>query len=183
MKSEKFDEKTLMLQLADPAQQRQAFGVLVRKFSPQIYWQIRRLVFSHDDANDIMQNTFLKAWTNLAAFRGDSKLSTWIFRIAINEALNFLQRKKDTMSLDDPEASAASQLTADEYFSGDDAQQRLQNAIAQLPDKQRLVFNMRYFDEMKYEDMSAVLGTSVGALKASYHIAVEKIVEKLKETE
>ncbi len=183
MKGEIFDESVLISQLADPMQQRRAFGVLVKRFSPQIYWQIRRLVFSHEDANDVMQNTFLKAWSNLDTFRGESKISTWIFRIATNEALNFLQRKRENVSLDAPEASAVSQITADEYFDGDEAQLKFQKVISALPDKQRLVFNMRYFDNMKYEEMSEILGTSVGALKASYHIAVEKIVAKLKEEE
>ncbi len=178
-----FDEKALVSQLSDPTRQRQAFGTLVKQLTPQIYWQIRRLVFSHDDANDVMQNTFLKAWTNLNAFRGDSKISTWVFRIAINEALNFLQRKRDTIPLDAPEAASISQIAADEYFDGDEAQARFQQAIATLPDKQRLVFNLKYFDNMKYEDMSQLLGTSVGALKASYHLAVEKLTKKLNQTE
>lgn len=183
MKRENIDEKTLQERLNDPQGRSVAFGALVRRLSPQVYWQIRRLVYSHDDANDIMQNAFLKAWSNLGAFRGESKFSTWVFRIAINEALSFLQRKRDTISLDSPEAAAVSQLEADTYFNGDKAQLEFQKAIASLPDKQRLVFNMRYFDEMKYEEMSKVLGTSVGALKASYHIAVEKIHAKLKESE
>lgn len=183
MKSEKFDESTLAKQLGDPAARLGAFGVMVKHFTPQIYWQIRRLVFSHDDANDIMQNTFMKVWTNLESFRGDSKISTWVFRIATNEALNFLQRKRENISLDAPEAAAALQLEADVYFNGDEAQLEFQKAIAALPDKQRLVFNMKYFDNMKYEEISDIVGTSVGALKASYHLAVEKIVAKLKDTE
>ena len=183
MKREKIDEKTLLERLKDPQGRSMAFDTLVRRLSPQVYWQIRRLVYSHDDANDIMQNAFLKAWSNLGAFRGESKFSTWVFRIAINEALSFLQRKRDTISLDSPEAAAVSQLEADTYFNGDKAQIEFQKAIASLPDKQRLVFNMKYFDGMKYEEMSNVLGTSVGALKASYHIAVEKIHAKLKESE
>ncbi len=183
MKRENFDEETLLGMLYDPQERSKAFDMLVRRLSPQVYWQIRRLVYSHDDANDIMQNAFLKAWSNIGAFRGESKFSTWVFRIAINEALSFLQRKRDTISLDSPEAAAVSQLEADIYFNGDEAQLKFQKAIAALPDKQRLVFNMKYFDEMKYEEMSNVLGTSVGALKASYHIAVEKIHAKLKELE
>ncbi len=150
MKGEIFDESVLISQLSDPKQQRRAFGVMVKRFSPQIYWQIRRLVFSHDDANDVMQNAFLKAWLNLDSFRGESKISTWIFRIATNEALNFLQRKRENVSLDAPEASSVSQITADEYFDGDEAQLQFQKVIATLPDKPRLVFNMKYFDNMKY---------------------------------
>lgn len=180
MKQNSLDEKQIAMRLCDPAQKREAFELVVRQYSPKIYWQIRRLVFSHEDANDIMQNTFIKAWTNLSSFRGESKLSTWLFRIAINESLTFLQRKRDNISLDDPEAAAASQIADSEYFDGDEAQEKFQAAIATLPDKQRLVFNMKYFDEMKYEEMSSILGTSVGALKASYHIAVEKITAILK---
>ena len=183
MMREDIDEKKLQEKLGDPKSRNMAFGMLVRRLSPQVYWQIRRLVYSHDDANDIMQNAFLKAWSNIGALQGESKFSTWLFRIAINEALSFLQRKRDTISLDSPEAAAVSQLEADTYFNGDRAQLLFQKAIASLPDKQRLVFNMRYFDEMKYEEMSKLLGTSVGALKASYHIAVEKIYAKLKKTE
>ena len=183
MKTEKFDDKFWHERLADPQNRSKTFDMLVRKMSPQVYWQIRRLVFSHDDANDIMQNAFLKAWTNIDSFRGDSKVSTWIFRIAINEALSFLQRKRDLISLDSDEATGVFQLEADTDFNGDKAQLEFQKAIASLPDKQRLVFNIKYFDEMKYEEMSKILGTSVGALKASYHIAVEKITAKLKEQE
>ena len=180
MKRELYDEQALQSQLSDPTQRRKAFEIVVRKFSSQIYWQIRRLVFSHDDADDILQNTFMKAWSSLETFRGDSKISTWLFRIATNESLSFLQRKREQLSLDDPEASVVNSLSSEEYFDGDEAQRSSMQAIASLPDKQRLVFNMRYFDEMKYDEISEVLGTSVGALKASYHIAVEKITTLLK---
>lgn len=180
MKRELYDEQVLQSQLSDPTQRRKAFEIVVRKFSSQIYWQIRRLVFSHDDADDILQNTFMKAWSSLETFRGDSKISTWLFRIATNESLSFLQRKREQLSLDDPEASVVNSLSSEEYFDGDEAQHSFMQAIASLPDKQRLVFNMRYFDEMKYDEISEVLGTSVGALKASYHIAVEKITTLLK---
>ena len=180
MKRELYDEQALQSQLSDPTQRRKAFEIVVRKFSSQIYWQIRRLVFSHDDADDILQNTFMKAWSSLETFRGDSKISTWLFRIATNESLSFLQRKREQLSLDDPEASVVNSLSSEEYFDGDEAQRSFMQAIASLPDKQRLVFNMRYFDEIKYDEISEVLGTSVGALKASYHIAVEKITTLLK---
>ncbi len=183
MERELYDEQALLRQLSDPAQRRKAFEIVVRRFSPQIYWQIRRLVFSHDDADDILQNTFMKAWSNLGAFRGDSKISTWLFRIATNESLSFLQRKRETLSLDDPEASVVSVMRGDEYFDGDKAQRSFMQAVAALPDKQRMVFNLRYFDGMKYEEMSEALGTSVGALKASYHIAVEKITAALEKSE
>jgi len=180
MKREIYDEQALQQMLSEQGQRRKAFEIVVRKYSPQIYWQIRRLVYSHDDADDILQNTFLKAWTNIDSFRGDSKISTWLFRIATNESLSFLQRKRETISLDEPDAAAVGRLSSDEYFDGDEAQREFMNAVATLPDKQRLVFNMKYFDDMKYEEMSNILGTSVGALKASYHIAVEKITNLLK---
>lgn len=183
MKRELYDEQVLQSQLSDPTQRRKAFEIVVRKFSSQIYWQIRRLVFSHDDADDILQNAFMKAWSSLETFRGDSKISTWLFRIATNESLSFLQRKREQLSLDDPEASVVNSLSSEEYFDGDEAQRSFMQAIASLPDKQRLVFNMRYFDEMKYDEISEVLGTSVGALKASYHIAVEKITTLLKKND
>ena len=179
MKRELYDEQALQSQLSDPTQSRKAFEIVVRKLSSQIYWQIRRLVFSHDDADDILQNTFMKAWSSLETFRGDSKISTWLFRIATNESLSFLQRKREQLSLDAPAASEVNSLSSE----GDEAQRSFMQAIAALPDKQRLVFNMRYFDEMKYDEISEVLGTSVGALKASYHIAVEKITTLLKKND
>ena len=135
------------------------------------------MVLSHDDANDVLQNTFIKAWTGIDSFRGESRLSTWLYRIAINETLTFLNRQPTvpTVDIDSPEGSLADKLEGDPYFNGNDAQKLLQEALLTLPDKQRLVFNMKYFQEMKYEEMSQVLGTSVGALKASYHLAVKKI--------
>lgn len=174
---EKYDENRVVKLLQQPATQRQGFEMVVRQFSQQLYWQIRRMVLSHDDANDVLQNAFIKAWTNLEGFRGDSKLSTWLYRIALNETLTFIQKKKLTVSLDDEEASAVDTLSSDTFFDGDETQLQLQQAIASLPDKQRMVFNLKYYKEMKYEEMSQVLGTSVGALKASYHIAVKKIAD------
>lgn len=133
------------------------------------------MVLAHDDADDILQNTFIKAWTGLESFRGDAKLSTWLYRIANNETLNHLERRKQTFSLDDEQSTIVNTLQQDSYFDGDETQLQLQQAISQLPDKQRMVFNMKYFQEMKYEEMSEILGTSIGALKASYHHAVKKI--------
>jgi RNA polymerase sigma-70 factor (ECF subfamily) len=135
------------------------------------------MVQSHDDANDLLQNTFMKAWGAIEDFRGDAKLSTWLYKIATNEAITFLsrERRRLNLSLDDEESHLAAEIQADTYIDGDELAQRLRRAIASLPEKQRLVFNMRYYDDMKYEAMSEILGTSVGALKTSYHIAVKKI--------
>lgn len=163
--------------LRDPKQARGAFNEVIRTYSEPLYWQIRRMVNNHDDANDLLQNTFLKAWQSIQLFRGDAKLSTWLHKIAINESLSFLERekKRQAISLDDPEASESRGLEADEWVDGDELASKLRAAVATLPEKQQLVFNMRYYDDMKYEDMSEILGTSVGALKASYHHAAKKI--------
>ena len=133
------------------------------------------MVVVHDDADDVLQNTFIKAWSAIDSFRGESRLQTWLFRIAINESLNYLNKKKQVLSLDQTDGSLADMLASDSYFDGDEVQRQFQTAINTLPEKQRLVFNLKYFDEMKYEDMSSLLGTSIGALKASYHHAVKKI--------
>jgi RNA polymerase sigma-70 factor (ECF subfamily) len=169
------------LQSGDPDRQRKAFEQLVRYYSERLYWHIRKMVMSHDDANDILQNTFTKAWMSIDGFRGESKLSSWLYRIAINESITFLNKQRSylSFSLDDEEVYLNNQLESDEYFDGDAAQKKLQQAILTLPDKQRQVFNMRYFDEMPYEEMSGALETSVGALKASYHHATKKIEEFL----
>jgi len=172
----KYDEKTITGMLADPKTQRQAFGMLVSQYSETLYWKIRRIVLTHDDANDVLQNAFLKAWSNLNDFQNKSKISTWLYRIAINEALDFVRREKNKVSADE-DISVANRLMADDYFDGDEAQALLQEAIAQLPDVQRTVFTLRYYDDMKYSEISKVLNTSEGALKASYHIAVQKISE------
>lgn len=158
------------------------FEKIVRQYGERLYWQIRRMVYSHDDADDILQNTFLKAWMNIDSFRGNAKISTWLYRIAVNEALDFIRKNKNAVELSDGdvESSVAVRLSGDAYFDGDEAQLLLQEAIGKLPPKQRLVFNMRYFDEMKYAEISRILDTSEGALKASYHLAVEKISEYLK---
>ncbi len=159
-----------------------AFNLIVQKYKERLYWHIRKLVISHDDADDVLQSTFIKAWTALPDFRGESQLFTWLYRIATNESLTFLKKKRTRffLPLVDVERQLSSTIEGDPYFNGDEVQKRLQKAILKLPEKQRVVFNMRYFDEMKYEDMSEVLGTSVGALKASYHHAVQKI-EKMME--
>ncbi len=157
--------------------QNKAFGMLMQQYQQSLYWHIRKILISHDDTDDALQNTFVKAWKSLAKFRGDSKLYTWLYRIATNEAITLLNKNKTkiTSTIDDNENLLAETLTSDEYFSGDEIQRKLQKAILTLPEKQRIVFNMKYFDEIKYQDMSEILGTSVGALKASYHHAVKKI--------
>ncbi len=176
-----YTEDEIIVQLRDPVKQRAAFAWIVENYGEKLYWQIRKMVLSHDDANDLLQNTFLKAWTNLDYFRGEAKLSTWLYKIAINECLTFLgrQRSLNAVSIDDTDVFLLDRLKGDDYFDGDQAQLKLQEAILRLPEKQRLVFTMKYFDEMKYEEMSDVLGTSVGALKASYHHAVKKVEEFL----
>lgn len=171
-----YTEEEVIKHLRDPLERRQAFGEVVGHYSRPLYWQIRRMVLSHDDANDLLQNTFMKAWSSIEYFRGEARLSTWLYRIALNECLSFLSKKHLTVSVDDTEAAAvACQLEADAYFDGNEAQRKFQQALLTLPEKQRMVFNMKYFDEMKYEEMSEIFGTSVGALKASYHHAVKKI--------
>lgn len=175
------DEKQIMNQLKDPKTRRRAFEQLVNQYSEQLYWQVRRIVLTHDDANDVLQNVFLKAWSKLDTFHQDSKISTWLYRIALNESLDFMRKKKTQMvSTDDDEMTVGNTLMADEYFSGTEVETMLQEAIAQLPDVQRTVFNMRYFDDMKYSEISEILQTSEGSLKASYHIAVKKISEFFK---
>lgn len=163
--------------MTQPSTSEQGFRLLMQAFQERLYWHIRRLVGTHADADDVLQNTFIKAWRGIANFEGKSKLYTWLYRIATNESLTFLaqRQRRGTNSLDDPGSLMAVRLRADPYFDGDEIQLRLQIAIAQLPEKQRLVFNFRYHDEMPYEEMSGLTGTSVGALKASYHHAVKKV--------
>lgn len=173
------EEQLLLKQLRDPKTQRRAFETVVRQYSEQLYWQVRRIVLTHDDANDVLQNAFIKAWQALDNFHGEAKLLTWLSRIAINESLDFMRRQKNLtlVSADDANLGVADRLMADDYFDGDETQAQLQEAIASLPDVQRTVFQLRYYDEMKYSDISRLLDTSEGALKASYHIAVKKITE------
>lgn len=167
------DEDILIQRLRDHKTRTATFSELVKVYSEPLYWHIRRMVLSHDDADDLLQNTFMKAWTGIDGFLGNAKVLTWLYRIATNETITFLNRP-GTLATDDAEACGA-QLEADIWFDGDELQVRLQTAIQSLPPKQRMVFNMKYFEEMKYEQMSSILGTSVGALKASYHLAVKKI--------
>lgn len=172
-----FKEDEIVERLRNPDTRRNAFEQVVAAYSERLYWLIRKMVLSHDDANDILQNTFLKAWVNLDSFRGEAKLSTWLYKIAVNENITFLnkQRAMNNISMDDTDVYLLDKLKGDDYFDGDALQLKLQEAILSLPEKQRIVFTMKYYDDMKYEEMSDVLGTSVGALKASYHHAVKKI--------
>ncbi len=175
------DEKQLIKDLQNPRKSKEAFDLLVRTYGEQMYWQIRKMVVNHDDANDLLQNAFVKVWKNLHNFRGDAKLSTWLHKITINESINFINKEKQRRQLEGDESDSflANNLESDEYFDGDALQTKFQKAVLNLPQKQRMVFNMRYFEEMKYEDISEVLGTSVGALKASYHHAVRKISKEI----
>ena len=178
----------IIQQLRNPATKSQAFKLMVDTYSQKLYWQIRRMVTFHDDANDVLQNTYIKAWNNIDNFRGDSKLSTWLFKIAYNESITFLTQQHDNISLDFEQANneeenqnnLANRLKSDDYFDGDEVELLLQQAISLLPPKQKAVFNMKYYEEMKYEDMAQITGTSIGALKASYHLAVKKIEEYVK---
>lgn len=180
-----YKEKEVLALLQDKETQKRGFEMVVAEYGEQLYWQIRRMVLSHEDANDLLQNTFIKAWMNLDYFRAESKLSTWLYRIALNECLTFLnkQQSRNTVTLDDPEASVLQKLESDSFFSGDKVQMLLQQALLTLPEKQRMVFNLKYYQEMKYEEMSEIFGTSVGALKASYHHAVKKIEKYLAEAD
>lgn len=179
-----YNEQEVIDRLQNKETQKEAFSRVVAQYSEQLYWQIRRMVLSHDDANDLLQNTFVKAWINIDYFRAEAKISTWLYRIALNECLTFLnkQRAASTIPIDDPEADIVNKLEGDPYFSGDETQLLLQKALLTLPEKQRMVFNLKYYQEMKYEEMSEIFGTTVGALKASYHHAVKKIENFLKES-
>ncbi len=178
-------DSELLSQFQDEQTKHGAFNELIKKYQQKIYWHIRKMVIDHNDADDVVQDTFIKVWHGLQNFRSDSQLFTWIYRIATNESLNFLQKKRrqnqvpldadDSLDLLNTLETSISQ----DYISGDEIQIKLQKAILQLPDKQRLVFNMKYYDELKYEEISEITGTSVGALKASYHLAVKKIEDSL----
>lgn len=171
------DEKAFIAELLNPKTQNTAFRSLVQQYNRPLYNHIRGMVIDHDDTDDVLQNTFIKIFRNLGNFKGDSKLFTWMYRIATNEALTFISQKsrKSNLQPGEHQEKAINSLHADEYFDGDALQLKLQKAVVTLPEKQQLVFRMRYFEDMKYEDMSEILGTSVGALKASYHHAVKKI--------
>ncbi|GBF19258.1 MULTISPECIES: RNA polymerase sigma factor [Arenibacter] len=176
-------EETLVIQLKQKDHQAKAFEVLVSTYKERLYWHIRRIVLNHDDTDDVLQNTFIKVFRNIDSFKGDSKLYSWMYRIATNEALSFLKSKSQKFKINNEKlmTKAVEDLRADVYFEGDEIQLKLQMAIATLPEKQKLIFNMKYFQEMKYEEISEILETSVGGLKASYHLASKKIEAFLKE--
>ena len=172
------DDALIIAKFAEESTREEAFRLLLKKYQQKIYWHVRRMVIDHDDADDVVQDIFVKVWKNLGNFREDSQLYTWLYRIATNECITFLNKKKQkqNVSLDDDTTAYLAETLADgNYFNGDRAQMKLQQALLTLPEKQKLVFNMKYFEDMKYDEISEVLGTSVGALKASYHLAVKKI--------
>lgn len=175
--TEHLDDKELLDQFREPATKEAGYTRIIRKYQEKLYWHIRRMVVEHEDANDVLQNMFIKVWNGLENFREDSQLYTWLYRIATNECLSFLeqQKKRASVSLSDVESGLSNRLQADKHFDANKLEWKLQVAIQQLPEKQRVVFNLRYYDEMPYEKMSRVLETSEGALKASYHHAVKKI--------
>jgi RNA polymerase sigma-70 factor (ECF subfamily) len=175
-------EETLVQELKTKKTQAQAFEVLVSTYKERLYWQIRGIVLNHEDADDVLQNTFIKVYKNIDGFKGDSKLFSWMYRIATNEALNFIKQRAKLQGITDIDyqEKLVSNLQADVFFEGDEIQLKLQQAISTLPEKQKLVFNMKYFQELKYEEISEILDTSVGGLKASYHLAVKKVEQYLK---
>ena len=174
------NDKELLALFKNPETTKQGFNKIVHTYNKRLYWHVRKIVICHDDANDIIQNTFIKAWKYLPNFREDSQLYTWLYRIATNESLLFLKKKKKHLfqSIDTVSHQLESQIDGN-YFSGSEIEKKLQRAILTLPTKQRLVFNMKYFDELKYNEISEILGTSVGALKANYHHAKQKIEKYL----
>ena len=175
------EDKDLIKLLFNLSTREEGFNLIVEKYSKRLYWTIRRMVVSHDDADDVMQETFIKFWTTLDRFKGQSSVYTWLYRIAVNSAINFLKARQKYHAVDVDSSEYFRKLTAnDSLYSGDDIERALQIAIAKLPIKQRTVFMLRYYDEMSYADMSKVLDTSEGALKASYHIAAEKIEKEVK---
>jgi RNA polymerase sigma factor (sigma-70 family) len=175
------DDKDILAKFKDASTKEHGFTLLVSKYQERLYWHIRRMVLDHEDANDVLQNAFIKIWKGMENFREESQLYTWLYRIASNESITFLNSKKKKMAIpmDDVSKYLSEKLTTGNNFSGDEIQLKLQKAILELPDRQREVFNLRYYDEMPYEEMSEALQTSVGALKASYHHAAKKVEEYL----
>ena len=176
----RFSDKQLILRLQNPATRTEAFNIVIKQYKERLYWYIRRMVVDHDDAKDITQNVFIKAWENLEHFQYQSSIYTWLYRIATNESLNHLKKKcrQANVSLDEASEYLVKAIDSGHYMSGDDIYMKLERAVAQLPEKQRTVFILRYFEEKDYAEIATITGTSEGALHASYHIAVKKI-EKL----
>jgi len=172
----------LLVEFRNPITKEKAFTTIIKKYQEKLYWHVRRMVVEHEDANDVLQNVFIRVWNGLDNFREDSQLYTWLYRIATNECLTFLeqQKKRSSVSLSDVETGLSNKIKADRYFDPQKLEWKLQLAMQLLPEKQRIVFNLRYYDEMPYEEMSRVLDTSEGALKASYHHAVKKIEDYIK---
>lgn len=177
------EDQSILDKINHPDTRDYGYNVLVRTYQQRIYWLVRKMVIDHDDANDLTQDIFIKIWKNINRFKGDSELFTWIYRIATNETLGFLRKKKRRffLPIHDLKEELTSKLDASVLIEGDEIQLKLQKSLLKLPEKQRLVFNMKYFEEMKFEEIAKITGTSTGALKASYHIAVKKIEEWLKE--
>ena len=175
------DDTSLLAQFHSPSTKEKGYTGIVKKYQERLYWHIRRMVVVHEDADDVLQNVFIKAWKGLDGFRGESQLSTWLYKIATNETYTFLENRKKRMahSLDNADNDLANRIKADEHFDGNKIEWKLELAIQTLPNKQKTVFMLRYYDEMPYEEMSRVLGTSEGALKASYHHAVKKVEDFL----
>ena len=172
----------LLVEFRNPATKEKAFTAMIKKYQEKLYWHVRRMVIEHEDANDVLQNVFIRVWNGLENFREESQLYTWLYRIATNECLTYIeqQKKRTSVSLSDVESGLSNKIKADSHFDANRLEWKLQLAIQQLPEKQRIVFNLRYYDEMPYEEMSRVLETSEGALKASYHHAVKKIEDYFK---
>jgi len=179
------EEKLLVSNLQSDQEKENAFRILVKEYKERLYWHIRKIVLNHDDTDDILQNTFIKIFRNIDKFKGDSKLYTWMYRIATNEAITFINKKAkiNNVTIEEVQENAINNLESDVYFEGDKIQIQLQRAIATLPQKQQLIFNMKYFENHTYEQLSEILETSVGGLKSSYHIAVKKITTYLKSNE
>jgi RNA polymerase sigma factor (sigma-70 family) len=177
MSQQHLDDQELLRQFKDPSSKEKGFTSIIKKYQEKLYWHIRRMVVDHEDANDVLQNMFIKVWNALDNFREDSQLYTWLYRIATNESLSYIeqQKKRASVSLGDTENGLSNKLKAEKNYDSNKIEWKLQMAMQQLPEKQRVVFNLRYYDEMPYQEMSVVLETSEGALKASYHHAVKKI--------
>lgn len=175
-------DSELLVQFRNEATKERAYTAIIRKYQEKLYWHVRRMVVDHEDANDVLQNVFIRVWNGLENFREDSQLYTWLYRIATNESLTFIeqQKKRSSVSLSDVESGLSNKIKADRDFDGNKLEWKLQLAIQQLPEKQRVVFSLRYYEEMPYEEMSRVLETSEGALKASYHHAVKKIEDYIR---